>query len=120
MALEHLRFGGRLSLSFEKKGAMESVCIPPLLLMVFVENSFKHGMSQIAGQGCIHLLLKVDPGELTFHIDNPVGNGQPQEKAGIGLKNAIRRLDLLYGSTYRLDLREAEHTFYVTLKIPLP
>jgi len=149
MALEHLRFGGRLSLSFEKKGAMESVCIPPLLLMVFVENSFKHGMSQIAGQGCIHLLLQVVPGELTFHIDNPVGNGQPQEKAkvgpggrdlrsghwqelgrrlapasgdlaGIGLKNAIRRLDLLYGSTYRLDLREAEHTFYVTLKIPLP
>ncbi|HEV2482646.1 MAG TPA: histidine kinase [Puia sp.] len=134
MALEQLRFGGRLSLSFEKKGAMESVRIPPLLLLVFVENSFKHGMSQIAGQGCIHLLLQVDPGELLFHIDNPVGNGRPLDNAkagpggqiagddpqGIGLKNAIRRLDLLYGPRYQLDLREAANTFHVTLKIPLP
>lgn len=116
MALEQLRFGSRLSLSFEKKGAMESVLIPPLLLLVFVENSFKHGMSQVAGQGCIHLLLQIHPGELIFHIDNPSGNGRP---GGIGLKNAVRRLDLLYGPQYHLDLREADHTFYVTLKIPL-
>ena len=120
MALEELRFGARLSLSFEKKGAWESVYIPPLLLLVFVENGFKHGMSQIAGQGHIHLLLQVDPGELTFHIDNPVANSRPRQHPGIGLKNVIRRLDLLYGPRYQLDLREADHTFHVTLKIPLP
>jgi two-component system LytT family sensor kinase len=133
IALEKLRFGDRLSLSFEKKGAMESVRIPPLLLLPFVENSFKHGMAQIAGPGCIHLLLQIDPGELIFRIDNPKANGRPGDKvkvgpdapiaagdlAGIGLKNAIRRLDLLYGSGYRLDLREEEHTFHVILKIPL-
>lgn len=122
MALEKLRFGDRLSLSFEKKGAMQSVCIPPLLLLVFVENGFKHGMSQTTGQGSIHLLLQIDPGELIFHIDNPIGPGRitAGDWEGIGLKNAIRRLDLLYGRRYQLDLHEAEHTFHVTLKIPLP
>jgi LytS/YehU family sensor histidine kinase len=119
IGLEQLRFGTRLSLSFEKKGPMESVRIPPLLLLAFVENSFKHGISQIAGEGHIHLLLQIDPGELIFHIDNPIGNGRPQNTPGIGLKNAIRRLDLLYGPRYRLDLQEIENTFHVTLKIPL-
>ena len=122
MALEQLRFGDRLCLSFEKEGDLGPIRIPPLLLLVFVENSFKHGMSQIAGRGCIHLLLQVRDGELTFHIENPTGNGQVASGAspGIGLKNAIRRLDLLYGSSYRLDLHEAANTFHVTLKIPLP
>jgi len=119
MALEQLRFGTRLSLSFEKKGLVESVAIPPLLLLVFVENGFKHGISQIAGQGHIHLLLQVDQGELIFHIDNPVAKRRPSQQPGIGLKNAIKRLDLLYGPRYRLDLCEADHTFHVTLKIPL-
>ena len=133
IALEQLRFGGRLTLSFEKKGAMEAVRIPPLLLLIFVENSFKHGMSHIAGDGRIQLSLQVQPGELVFHIDNPIAKSRPGEHdnagpggsaatgetEGIGLKNAIRRLDLLYGPRYQLDLRETEHTFHVTLKIPL-
>ena len=120
IALEQLRFGDRLSLSFEKKGAPDAVHIPPLLLLAFVENSFKHGMSQITGEARIHLLLQVQPGELVFHIDNPIADGRPPQKQGIGLKNTIRRLDLLYGPRYRLDLEEADHTFHVTLKIPLP
>jgi two-component system LytT family sensor kinase len=134
IALEQLRFGDRLSLSFEKKGAMDTVHVPPLLLLAFVENSFKHGMSQIAGEGRIHLLLQVQPGELVFHIDNPISDDRSRDIAnvdpggqavscvleGIGLKNAIRRLDLLYGSRYHLDLREIAHTFHVTVKIPLP
>jgi LytS/YehU family sensor histidine kinase len=118
--LEQLRFGARLSLSFEKKGPLETVQIPPLLLLAFVENSFKHGISQIAGEGRIHLLLQIQPGELLFHIDNPIGQDRPGESQGIGLKNTIRRLDLLYGAKYHLDLHKEENTFHVTLKIPLP
>lgn len=119
IGLEQLRFGNRLSLSFEKKGSMEAVHIPPLLLLAFVENSFKHGISQIAGEGHIHLLLQVQPDELLFHIENPIGQDRPGEPQGIGLKNTIRRLDLLYGPRYQLDLYKEENTFRVTLKIPL-
>ncbi len=150
IALEQLRFGERLSLSFEKNGISplpapgparpsqepagpaQHIHIPPLILLAFVENSFKHGMNQMTGEGRINISLRVQPGELLFHIDNPFvappaaadqhppGEQQPtQQKNGIGLKNVIRRLDLLYGSRYHLDLSATDNIFHVTLQLPL-
>ena len=138
LALEKLRFGNRLALSFEKEGLHfpgAAIHIPPLILLTFVENSFKHGMNQIIGEGRITILLKVQPGELWFDIDNSVAvgtvvaadaaeNGAEKgdgtaTKNGIGLRNVVRRLDLLYGSRYQLGMRGTEDHFHVTLKIPL-
>jgi two-component system, LytTR family, sensor kinase len=137
LALEKLRFGNRLSLSFEKEGLYFSgaderegptqpIRIPPLILLTFVENSFKHGMNQIIGEGRITIFLKVLPGELWFDIcnDTALENGTgakngTEAKNGIGLRNVVRRLDLLYGDSYTLDLSGTEDTFHVTLKIPL-
>jgi two-component system, LytTR family, sensor kinase len=144
LALEKLRFGNRLALSFEKEGLhffgtddrggstdspVAAIRIPPLILLTFVENSFKHGMNQIIGEGRITILLKVQPGELWFDIDNSVAADTPENgaekrdgtatKHGIGLRNVVRRLDLLYGSRYQLEMRGTEDHFHVTLKIPL-
>jgi two-component system LytT family sensor kinase len=127
LALERLRFGDRLSLSFDSSGSTVSpgsaipIRIPPLILLTFAENSFKHGMNQTIGAGRIAITLKVVAGDLWFEIDNPVGprRASPDDKNGIGLKNVIRRLDLLYGSRYQLDLTETDSRFHVTLKIPL-
>lgn len=120
LSLEKLRFGERLSLSFTAEAA-EGIRIPPLILLAFVENGFKHGMSRVTGQERIDILLRVQPTELLFHVDNPVPPHLPaaEEKNGIGLKNVIRRLDLLYDTRYRLDIREQENRFHVTLKLPL-
>jgi two-component system LytT family sensor kinase len=117
----------------ERPGQADTIRIPPLILLAFVENSFKHGMNHTIGEGRITISLKVLPGELWFSVENPAEtpaaatanlNGSTMgsdtaEKNGIGLKNVIRRLDLLYGTRYRLDLSGTEHTFHVTLKIPL-
>jgi two-component system LytT family sensor kinase len=138
LALEKLRFGCRLSLSFDSPSSPGSthsshspdspvpIRIPPLILLTFAENSFKHGMNQTIGDGRIAITLKVVAGELWFELDNPVGPRRPSasssptcEKNGIGLKNVIRRLDLLYGSRYLLDLAETDGRFHVTLKIPV-
>jgi sensor histidine kinase YesM len=137
LSLEQLRFGGRLALSFDCAGIpaetmpatapeaaiAESIRIPPLLLLAFLENAFKHGMSQLTGDGRIDIRLELRPDELLFDIVNPISRDRPSSHPaanGIGLKNVIRRLDLLYGPRYRLDLRETANTFHVTLKIPLP
>ena len=146
IALEKLRFGSRLSLSFEKEGLyfsgpderggpVQPIRIPPLILLTFVENSFKHGMNQIIGEGWITIRLRVLSGELWFDVGNSVRTGTPTAgdpydnpperkngagtKNGIGLRNVVRRLDLLYGSRYTLDLSGTEDSFHVTLKIPL-
>jgi two-component system, LytTR family, sensor kinase len=127
LALEQLRFGCRLSLSFDSPDSPDSpipIRIPPLILLTFAENSFKHGMNQTIGDGRIAITLKVVGGELWFEIDNPAGPrrtsaSSADDKNGIGLKNVIRRLDLLYGSRYQLDLAETDTRFRVTLKMPL-
>lgn len=137
IALERLRFGNRLSLSFEKEGIpADSGRIPPLILLTFVENSFKHGMSQTIGEGRIDISLKAGRHDLFFEIDNSIGETlQPASSLayptlansssdstpanGLGLRNVIRRLDLLYGPDYQLDKIETAAHFHVTLKIPL-
>jgi two-component system LytT family sensor kinase len=117
--LERLRFGKRLSLSFEKEGNLaDPVRIPPLILLTFVENSFKHGISQTIGEGRIDISLKTGPHDLIFQIDNSIGEPRPPGN-GLGLANATRRLNLLYGHNYRLETTGTATNYHVTLKIPL-
>lgn len=138
IALERLRFGNRLSLSFEKEGipcdpasgsspdlpfrTPSGVRIPPLILLTFVENSFKHGIGQTLGEGHIDISLTVRQRELIFVIDNTIGEPLHTTNPpanGLGLPNVIRRLDLLYGPNYHLDTKETAANFHVTLQIPL-
>ena len=124
IALERLRFGNRLSLSFEKDTVpQEGIRIPPLILLTFVENSFKHGISQIIGDGRIDIHLGVRDDELTFMIDNSVGetlaNSPSPATNGLGLRNVLRRLDLLYGNQYCFEKSETAANFRITLKIPV-
>lgn len=122
IALERLRFGDRLALTFEKKGiGSRPVQLPPLILLTFVENSFKHGPARLPGKGHIHICIEVLPDQLLFHVDNPIAPEEDRsgEKNGIGFRNVTRRLNLLYGKRYRLDYSAVGETFHVTLKLPL-
>jgi two-component system LytT family sensor kinase len=117
--LEKLRFGQRLNVSFEIEGHMEEVNIPPMILILFIENSFKHGVKNNVNKIKIEILLKVDEGYLYFRVQNPIGEKTSAGNTGIGLKNAGRRLELLYGNNYQLDFLERENEFIVSLKIPV-
>jgi len=120
MALEQLRYGRRLTLCFEKKGDTRSARIPPLLLLAFVENGFKHGLKDHMGPVRIDLLLDVQSAWLHFEVCNPT-TPEPEEDGpgGIGLKNVSRRLDILYGTRYTLHLERTSDIFKAHLKIPL-
>lgn len=118
--VERLRFGQRLEVSFEVSGPTEQAHIPPMILILFVENSFKHGTRHIIHNLTISITLQVTDGYLYFEVKNPVGqNPSGSEQAGIGLKNAIRRLDLLYGEQYTLNTQIENNTYIASLKIPV-
>jgi two-component system, LytTR family, sensor kinase len=117
--LEKLRFGQRLSVPFEIEGQIEDVSIPPMMLILFVENSFKHGVKNNVQQINIDISLKVEGAFLYFRVKNPISENRSKENTGIGLKNAIRRLDLLYGENHQLDLIEKDNEFIVSLKMPV-
>lgn len=98
----------------------EKVAIPPLLLIVFVENAFKHGVSY-NHPSYIHISLFYADKKLTTIISNS-RNPQPTSptrQGGIGLENVRKRLDLLYGPHgYSLDICQEEERYTVKLVIP--
>ena len=117
--LEKLRFGQRLIVNFEMEGSIEEVSIPPMILILFLENSFKHGVKNNLNKIQIGISLKITGGFLFFEVKNPLEENASTGNKGIGLTNAKRRLDLLYGNNYHLDFLEKNNEFIVSLKMPV-
>jgi len=118
--VEQLRFGRRLSVAFTMEGPIEEANIPPMILILFIENSFKHGVKNNISKIHISISLVVANGYLYFRVENPASEEEMiMESNGIGLRNARRRLDLLFGTDYTLDIHEQDRTFIVALKIPV-
>ena len=97
----------------------ERVAIPPLLLIVFVENAFKHGVSYTR-PSFIDILIECNDAEFSATISN---SRHPQttttKPGGIGLENVRKRLDLIYGPTgYTLEIHKEEKRYTVKLIIP--
>jgi two-component system, LytTR family, sensor kinase len=117
--LEKLRFGQRLEVIFEMEGNIEEVSIPPMILILFLENSFKHGVKNNLHQIKITISLQVKEGALFFRVTNPLSESAAKENVGIGLKNVKRRLELLYGTKYTLEISTTGGEFIVSLKMPV-
>ena len=118
--VEQLRFGNRLSVSFHIDGPVDAAEIPPMILILFLENSFKHGVKNNISRIHLAIDLRLADGYLHFQVENPAPEEETTgESKGIGLKNVRRRLDLLYGKRYSLDIREDNRLFIVHLKMPV-
>jgi two-component system, LytTR family, sensor kinase len=118
--LEQLRFGDRVKVNFEVESSTEHISIPPLVLIFFVENSFKHGVRNNLNHINIDISLGIVEQKLIFEISNPSeGLVLHAGKSGIGLKNVKRRLDLLYDDRYQLKMFTDNGIFRVLLQIPL-
>jgi len=119
LKLEQLRYTDRLNIWFRKKIDAGAYQISPLLLLPFVENAFKHGISETRFETFIHIMLEVEKGQLIFDIRNSKENGSSEkEKSRIGLNNVRRQLELTYRD-FKLDVKEEENTFQVRLVIDL-
>ena len=89
--------------------------IPPLLLITFVENAFKHGVSY-RQESFIDLYIGIEDGQLIFRCRNSKAQEANQEKGGVGLTNVKKRLDLIYGTDYTLNIKD-DDTYSVDLRI---
>jgi LytS/YehU family sensor histidine kinase len=120
--LEKLRFGDRLKITTDIEGNVDRLMIAPLLLLPFVENSFKHGASTDLKTPFIDINVIVKDNLLRFSIRNSKGNESEKSegyKEGIGLKNVKRRLELLYPRKHSLEIVEEHDTFSVGLTVEL-
>jgi len=116
--LEKLRHPGDVYINFSIEGDTNGKRIVPLLLFPLIENACKHGILTDA-QKPVDINLKVTDHQLNFSIENSINSYQKDEVGGIGLPNVQKRLDLLYGKKYSLDVSKAANRFIVNLQLPL-
>jgi LytS/YehU family sensor histidine kinase len=117
--LEKERVGYRCNITFTSNVDSENTYkIPPMLLISFIENAFKHGTCSI--EKCfVEITVSVKEGKLELLVRNSI----PEKKnevvsTKIGIKNTTERLKLQYGSNYTLDIKE-DRIFTVNLQLQL-
>ncbi|MGB0838153.1 MAG: sensor histidine kinase [Flavobacteriaceae bacterium] len=116
--LEKIRYDGRVDISLEKN-LNSPFQVPPLSLLTFVENAFKHGVSQELNRADIQILINTEENHLNFQIENsfPQGTAPSIKDQGIGIKNITKQLDILFEDQYTLELQKKKNRFKVQLKI---
>ena len=118
--LMSMRYTGNVSISLDVPDVLPDSMLPPLLLVIFVENAFKHGISYRT-KSFVEISLQPHGNRLLFSCRNsrPEIKHDENMKGGVGLSNVRRRLDLLFPGNYTLDIKEQEDTYTVHLDIPL-
>ncbi len=118
VALQKLRLSSRHIVEFKADNRLKGFFIPPLMLIPFVENAFKHISHFTDKPNTINLVLTKANDALVFTCTNTTDAAIKNEPGGIGLKNVTRRLELLYGDRYNLEIKPMVDVFQVTLLIP--
>lgn len=117
--LQKLRFSDDddIQIVFNINGDLQTFNLPPFLLINFVENAFKHGIDY-EKVSIIDIELKVEDDRLFFRIENTIHQFKNKVKSSeLGLNNVKKRLDLIYGNDYQLDLESTKEYYLVELTI---
>ena len=127
VTLMRLRYTDKVRISVDLPTEAPDRQIPPLMLITFIENAFKHGISY---QHPSFIDVKVEikgPSEhagiegtkLRFQCRNSKADKPNQEKGGVGLANVKQRLNLLYDHNFTLSIQDEPDIYNVELTIPL-
>jgi hypothetical protein len=128
--LMQLRYTDKVRITLELRTANSSLSsqlelpdktIPPLILISFVENAFKHGVSY-QRESFIEVKAEVQADRLSFSCRNSKVSNPEEEsgkKGGVGLTNIRKRLNLLYDNDYTLNIQDTPDIYSVELVIPL-
>ncbi|HEX6222896.1 MAG TPA: histidine kinase [Chryseolinea sp.] len=116
LGLESIRFEERLKTEFDIHPDSQKFLVPPLMIQTLVENGIKHGISKLTPGGVIQLKTFVDNNRLKIHIRNSghLLNGTKRGKGGLGLKNTVQRLKLLYGEEASFRIVNENDNFVLT------
>ena len=123
LELEKIRYGSNIQVKFAVNGKVADQKIAPMLLLPFVENSFKHGISNEVNNGFIDIKLRVLGTDLYFIVENskiePALASANYPSLGIGLENVKKRLELIYAKQHRLVIEDFNKTYKCSLYIAL-
>lgn len=113
--LQKLRLGKNIQFVYELTGFYDNIKIAPLVLMPFIENVFKHGISN-KQPSQIFIKLHANDGIIHLYTSNTINknNNKPQ-RTGVGMENVKRRLEHLYAQKYKLEVSQTAGVYIVNL-----
>jgi LytS/YehU family sensor histidine kinase len=117
ITLMQLRYTDKVHINVNLPSEVPDCQIPPLILITFIENAFKHGITY-KHESFISIEVAVEKNELQFSCLNSKADSSDEEKGGVGLANVRKRLDLLYGRDYTLSIDDTPDVYSVRLVIP--
>jgi len=117
--LQQIRFHHRVNITFNCKNDDSSATISPLLLLILVENSYKHGVEKLTQDAYVHISLEVTNDQLIFNIKNNFDLDDKNTQVGIGLQNLSKRLALIYPNRHQLDMTSHRDVYSASLVITL-
>ncbi|WP_406827229.1 sensor histidine kinase [Pedobacter sp. KACC 23697] len=117
--LQQIRLQKTLHFEFDKQVTDDQIEIVPLLLIVFVENAFKHGIEPAENEASLKLTLTANHTVLFFSCENSFDPEEKTDHKGIGIDNLRKRLELLYPNRYTLHITSVGHIFKAELKLQL-
>lgn len=117
ISLQQLRFENPVNIRMNITGNIEEMNLPPLLLIPFVENAFKHGKVIEDGEWLWIDINVVSSDRLLFSCINTKMDKRKDLTGGIGIENVKKRLELLFSKHYTLDINDMDDQFEVKLEL---
>lgn len=117
--LEKERYGNKIEISWSAEGNTKDQFIFPLLMLPFLENAFKHGLSEQIQKPWLNVDIAVKSDILRCKIVNSKNEFETYTKNGIGISNVKKRLEFLYAGKHELKLSDEGNFFVVSLLVKL-
>jgi two-component system, LytTR family, sensor kinase len=116
LGLESIRFEERLKTDFEIHPESNQFMVPPLMIQTLVENGIKHGISKLTAGGIVQVKTDVTDSRLCIQIRNSghLVQTTKRNKTGLGLKNTMQRLKLIYGDDASFRIVNENDNFVLT------
>lgn len=120
ISLEKLRLDNQVPVDFEVIGETNGVQILPLVFITFLENAFKHGVSNEFEDSFVAIKIEILPLKIIYSVKNSkLPKETLLEKSGIGLVNVNRRLELSYPDKFTLEKKETDTVYEVKISLDL-
>jgi two-component system sensor histidine kinase AlgZ len=122
ISLERLRLNNQIPIKFDIQGEAQNFRITPFIFITFLENAFKHGVSNSNPGSWVNVSVSLKDNWCTYIVENSkITSAKPEaeEKSGIGLQNVSRRLELSYPERYELEVKDLADRYFVKLRIQL-
>jgi two-component system sensor histidine kinase AlgZ len=119
LAIEQVRFGSRLQVTWELDDDAGMAKVPPLLLQPLVENAVRHGVEPSPEGGVIRIRTRVKRAHAVVSIANTLPGARSKPGNGMALHNVHERLKLMHDVSARFDVQSDGKVFRVQIVVPL-